>query len=74
MIELKVIRIGSSLGVEFSADVVNQLNLADGDSVYLEESPDGFRLIRGSSELKSQLSAAREIASKRREALRELAK
>ena len=41
---LKLARVGNSVGVVLPKDMLARLKLAAGDTVYLTESPDGFRL------------------------------
>jgi hypothetical protein len=56
------------------SDLIGHYKLAEGDTVYLTETADGFRLTRYNPEFEAQLTAARKIIKKRRAALRELAK
>jgi len=62
------------LGVVLPKDAVNRLKVAKGDSVYLTESPDGYRLTPYDPAFEQQMSVARGIMKKRRAVLRELAK
>jgi putative addiction module antidote len=74
MIKLKLTAVGNSAGVVFSREVLARLKLDKGDTVYLTESPDGYRLTPYSPEFEVQMTAARKIMKKRRAALRELAR
>lgn len=74
MIKLKLTAIGNSAGVVFSKEVLARLKLDKGDSVYITESPDGYRLTPYDPDFEKQMTAARQIMKKRRAALRELAK
>lgn len=74
MTKLKLTAIGNSAGVVFPKDVLARLKLDKGDSVYLTESPDGYRLTPYNPEFELQMETARKIMKKRRAALRELAK
>jgi putative addiction module antidote len=74
MIKLKLTAVGNSAGVVFSREVLARLKLEKGDTVYLTESPDGYRLTPYNPEFEAQMIAARRIMKKRRAALRELAK
>lgn len=74
MTKLKLTAIGNSAGVVFPKEVLARLNLDKGDSVYLTESPDGYRLTPYDPEFEQQMETARKIMKKRRAALRELAK
>lgn len=74
MTRLKLTAIGNSAGVVLPKDVLARLKLEKGDSVYLTESPDGYRLTPYNPEFEQQIETARKIMKKRRAALRELAK
>ncbi|NQW09878.1 MAG: AbrB/MazE/SpoVT family DNA-binding domain-containing protein [Alphaproteobacteria bacterium] len=74
MIELKLTRIGNSLGVVLPKEAVGRLNVEKGDRLWLTDAPDGYRLTGHDPEFEQQMHAAREVMKKRRAALRELAK
>ena len=74
MIELKLTSVGNSLGVVLPKEALARLKLAKGDTIYLTDSPDGYRLTPYNPEFEAQMDVAREIMKKRRAALRELAK
>ena len=74
MLRLKVTKIGKSLGVVLPKEALARLKVDQGDSLFLTEAPDGYRITLYDEELGVQLAEAREIMRKRRNALRELAK
>ena len=74
MIELKLTAVGNSLGVVLPKEALARLKLAKGDTIYLTDSPDGYRLTPYNPEFEAQMDVARKIMKKRRAALRELAK
>ena len=74
MTKLKLTAIGNSAGVVLPKEVLARLKLDKGDTVYLTEAPDGYRLTPYNPEFEQQMEAARRIMNKRRAALRELAK
>lgn len=74
MLKLKVTKIGNSLGVVLPKEALARLKVEQGDSLFLTEAPDGYRITLYDEELGVQLAEAREIMRKRRNALRELAK
>ena len=74
MIELKLTTIGNSLGVVLPKDALSRLKIGKGDSLYITESPEGYRLTPYNPEFEGQITAARKIMKNRRVALRELAK
>lgn len=71
---LKITAIGNSAGVVLPKDVLSRLKLEKGDTLYLVETPDGYRLTPHDPEFEVQMAAAKAIMKKRRAALRELAK
>jgi putative addiction module antidote len=74
MIELKLTAIGNSLGVILPKETLARLKVAKGETLYLTESPDGYRLTPYNPSFEAQMTEARKIMKKRRAALRELAK
>jgi len=74
MITLKLTRVGNSVGMVLPKDALARLHVDVGDTVYLTEAPDGFRLTPYDPEFALQFSAAERIMKQRRAALRELAK
>ena len=71
---LKLTQIGNSVGVILPKEVLAQLNLSKGDTLYLTDSPDGMRVTPHDPVFDGQMRAAREIMKSRRAVLRELAK
>ena len=74
MIELKLTAIGDSVGVVLPKEALARLKVSKGDTLYITETPDGYRLTPHDPAFEAQLAAAREIMKKRRAALGELAK
>lgn len=74
MFSLKVTRIGNSVGVVLPKEALSHLKVEQGDTIFLTESPDGYRLTPYNPDFETQMDAARRIMKKRRAALRELAK
>ena len=74
MTELKLTRIGNSLGVILPKEVLAKLRIEQGESLFLTESQDGFRLTPNDPAFATQMKAARAIMKKRRAVLHELAK
>lgn len=74
MFTLKLTQIGNSVGVVLPKEALAQLKLAKGDSVFLTETPGGFRLTTYDPAFEKQMTAARAIMKRRRNVLRELAK
>jgi putative addiction module antidote len=71
---LKLTRIGNSVGLVLPKESLARLGVALGDSVFLTESPDGYRLTPYDPDVEKQLAAASAVMKKRRAVLRELSK
>jgi putative addiction module antidote len=74
MVALKLRSIGNSVGAVIPKEVLSRLNVAEGDTVYLTEAPDGYRITPYNPDFADQMGAARAVMKKRRNVLRELAK
>ena len=74
MTKLKLTTIGSSTGLILPKEVLNRLRMAKGDTVFLTEAPDGFRLTPYDPEFEEDMAIARRVMRDNRDALRELAK
>ena len=74
MVSLKLRKIGNSTGFVLPKEVSAQMGLEEGDTVYLTQTEDGFRLTPYDPEFEAQMNAARKIMKRRRNVLRELAK
>jgi putative addiction module antidote len=71
---LKVTQVGNSLGVILPREVLSELNLEKGDSLFLTRSPEGYRVTKTDPDFAEKMRVAREIMRKRHNVLRELAK
>ncbi|MFH1558415.1 MAG: AbrB/MazE/SpoVT family DNA-binding domain-containing protein [Pseudomonadota bacterium] len=74
MVALKLSKIGNSVGTVLPKEVLARMKVSQGDTLYLTETPDGYRLTPYEPEFEAQMEAARRIMKKRRNVLRELAK
>ena len=74
MFTLKLTQVGNSVGVILPKKALAQLKLTKGDTVFLTETPGGFRLTAYDPAFEKQMTAARGIMKRRRNVLRELAK
>jgi putative addiction module antidote len=74
MVALKLRKIGNSVGVILPQATLDALHVDEGDTVFLTSSVEGFRLTPYSPEFEAQMSVARKIMKKRKNALRELAR
>lgn len=74
MLTLKLTQIGNSVGVVLPKEALTRLKVEKGDTLYLTETPEGFRLTPYNPEFEAQMEAARKIMKEHRDVLRELAK
>jgi len=74
MIALKIRKLGNSMGVVLPKEILNRLNVDQGDTIYLTESPDGFHITPYDLEFTRQMELAKEVMKKDRDILRALAK
>lgn len=74
MLTLKLTQIGNSLGFILPKEAQAKLKVEKGDVLHLTEAPDGYRITPYDPEFADQMEVMRKVMSKRRNALRELAK
>ena len=74
MVALKLRKIGNSVGVIVPQELLTALHVGQGDTLYLTEAPDGFRLTPYDPEFERQMTFARKIMKRDRNLLRALAK
>jgi putative addiction module antidote len=74
MAALKLTQIGNSVGVVIPKDVLSSMKVGKGDTVFLTEAPDGYRLTPYDPGLAEQLEAGREFMREFRDSFHELAK
>ncbi|MBI1301422.1 MAG: AbrB/MazE/SpoVT family DNA-binding domain-containing protein [Alphaproteobacteria bacterium] len=72
--ELKVTKIGNSLGVILPKELILNLKLDKGDTLWVTDAQSGYRITPYDPAFGEQMDAARKIMKKRRNVLRELAK
>jgi putative addiction module antidote len=72
--ELKVRKVGKSLGVVLPQEVIANLNINDGAALYLTESPGGgYQLVPYAPEFEQKLKKAEDIMNRYRDTLHVLA-
>ena len=75
MVQLKVRKFGNSLGVVLPKEVVNRLQTADGQPLFLVEAADGaYRLTPYDPSFEKKMAKADGIISRYRNTLHKLAK
>jgi putative addiction module antidote len=71
---VKVRRVGNSLGVILTKDVVESLGVAEGDELFAIRTPDGIRLTPYNPDFAQAIESTRDYMRRHRNALHELAK
>ncbi|MFU8890002.1 MAG: AbrB/MazE/SpoVT family DNA-binding domain-containing protein [Trueperaceae bacterium] len=75
MIQLKVRKIGNSLGVVLPKEVVQALHTAEGETLHLTETPGGgFRLTPYDPDFERKMRQVEDIAARYRDTLHALSK
>ena len=74
MVKLKVTTVGSSAGVVLPREVLARLKIEKGDTLFLTEAPDGYRITPYDPDFERQMQLARRVIRERRNVLKELAK
>jgi putative addiction module antidote len=73
-VELKLRKIGNSLGVVLPKEALAHLKVSEGDVLTLTESPDGVRLTTANPEFTKSMAVFESLNRRYRNTLRELAK
>jgi putative addiction module antidote len=71
---LKVRRVGNSLGVILTKDVVDSLGVVEGDELFAIRTPDGIRLTPYDPDFARAIESTRDYMRRHRDAMHELAK
>jgi putative addiction module antidote len=74
MVKLKVTTVGSSTGAVLPKEVLSRLNIEKGDSLFLTDAPDGYRITPYNPDFERQMTLVRRVMNERRNVLKELAK
>ncbi|HVV94695.1 MAG TPA: AbrB/MazE/SpoVT family DNA-binding domain-containing protein [Hyphomicrobiales bacterium] len=74
VVALKLGKVGNSVGAVLPKEAPARLHVGLGDTVFLTEAADGYRLTPYEPGFEEQMKLARRIMNRRRNALRELAK
>ncbi|SBT06924.1 Prevent host death protein, Phd antitoxin [Candidatus Accumulibacter aalborgensis] len=75
MVELKVRKFGNSLGVVLPKEIINRLQMKDGQALFLIEAPDGgYRLTPYDPVFAEKMAKAEEIIERYRNTLHVLAR
>ena len=71
---VKVRKVGNSLGVILSKEVVEALGVAEGDELFAVKTPEGIRLTPYDPEFAQAIESTRDYMRRHRNALHELSK
>ncbi len=74
MHRIKIRRIGNSLGATLPKEVLQKLNVSEGDTVFLTETTQGVQLTAYDPDFEAAMQAFAETRKNYRNALRKLAK
>lgn len=73
-LELKLRKVGNSVGIVLPKEALKHLKVKEGDTVTLTEAQDGVRLTSSNPEFAKSLACFESLNRRYRNALRELAK
>jgi putative addiction module antidote len=71
---VRVRKVGNSLGILLTKDVVEALGVAEGDELFAVRTPDGIRLTPYDPEFAKAIESTRDYMRRHRNAMHELAK
>ena len=71
---LKITKVGNSAGIVLPKDLLAHLDAAIGQTLSVTKTPNGIELRLPSPDFDAQMAAARAVMTRRKSALRELAK
>ena len=73
--ELKLRKVGNSVGIVLPKEALAQINASEGDSIFLTDASDGgFRLTPNNPDFAKKMEVAESLCRRYRNALAELAK
>ncbi len=75
VVELKLRKVGNSVGLVLPKEALARLNVEEGDALYLTETSDrGFRITANNPGFAQKMKVAERLSRRYRHALKELAK
>ena len=74
ILELKLRKIGNSVGLVLPKEALAQLNAQEGDTITLTDAKDGLRLTTGNADFIKSMAIFEDLSRRYRNTLRELAK
>lgn len=74
VLELKLRKIGNSVGVILPKEAMSHLKVEEGDSVSLVETQDGYRITQSQGDFAKTMAVMESLSKRYRNTLKELAK
>jgi putative addiction module antidote len=71
---VRVRKVGNSLGILLTKDVIEVLGVTEGDQLYAVRTPDGIRLTPFDPDFATTIESTRDYMRRHRDAMHELAK
>ena len=71
---VRVRKVGNSLGILLTKDVIEVLGVAEGDQLFAVRTPDGVRLTPFDPDFATAIESSRDYMKRHRDAMHELAK
>ncbi len=71
---VRVRKVGNSLGILLTKDVIEALGVAEGDQLFAVRTPDGIRLTPFDPDFATAIESTRDYMRRHRDAMHELAK
>lgn len=72
--KLKVRKIGNSYGVVIPKEILNDLQVEEGQSLYFTKGPDGYTVTQADEQFEKTMAVFEDISKRYRNTLRELSK
>ncbi|MEO1801722.1 MAG: AbrB/MazE/SpoVT family DNA-binding domain-containing protein, partial [Cyanobacteria bacterium J06629_2] len=73
-VKLKITKIGDSLGVGLTPEILEEMNVGEGDTLYVTQTDNGIYLTPHDPEFKEVMETAQDITQRYSQAMKELAK
>ena len=73
MVAVKLQRFGKSIGVILPEEILSALGVAEGDTICVIETSDGYRITRNDTDFERQMKVAQRVMERDSNMLRDLA-
>ena len=74
MLTLRLVSVGNSVGIILPKETLSKMNVEKGDTVYLTETTDGYKITPYDPDFERKMQIAEAVMKEERNVLRELAK